>query len=99
MGGIDDCSPDRIRLRLSVLGRVVTAQRWGIPAAVADEGWSAPLQGRLAPRPSPASWSTRCAACARDGTSVSLAVLTDGDPSMDYGDRDRGGVAGRLFSP
>ena len=81
-----------------VLGRVITAQRWGIPAAVADDGWSLRFKGGWRPTES-GELVHQIASLSRDGTSVSLAVLTDGNPTMAYGVETVRGVAERLLSP
>ncbi len=81
-----------------VLDRVVLEQRWGIPAAVAGDGWQQRFKG---------GWRTtergqlvhQIARLDRENVTVSLAVLTDGAPSMDYGIATVRGIAERLFSP
>jgi hypothetical protein len=82
---------------LSVLERVVPAQRWGIPEAVASEGWRVRFKGGW--RDTEAGQLVhQVAHLRRDGTELSLAVLTDGDPTIDYGIETIQGIAGRLVS-
>ncbi len=82
---------------LSVLERVVPGQRWGIPAAVEDEGWSVRFKGGW--RGTEAGQLVhQVAQLRRDGTELALAVMTDGDPSMEYGIETVEGIAGRLVS-
>ena len=79
-----------------LLGSVVAEQSWGIPAAA--EGWSARFKG---------GWRTteagqlvsQAAELRRDGRAISLAVLTDGQPSMEYGIATVEGVAERVVPP
>ena len=79
-----------------LLGSVVAEQSWGIPAAA--KGWSARFKG---------GWRTteagqlvsQAAELRRDGRAISLAVLTDGQPSMEYGIETVEGVAERVVPP
>ena len=58
-------------------------------------GWSVRFKGGWRPTgPRPPGR----AAARRDGTELALAVMTDGDPSMEYGIETCAGIAGRLLS-
>ena len=78
-----------------LLGSVVEEQRWGIPAAAGDHwsvrfkgGWRSTELGELA---------HQAAELRRDGERVSIAVLTDAQPSQAYGQETVQGVADRLL--
>jgi Beta-lactamase enzyme family len=81
---------------LGLLGSVVPAQRWGIPAAARDEwlvrfkgGWRSTDRGQLV---------HQAAELHEGDTRLSLAVLTDGQPSQAYGIETVHGIASRLLS-
>jgi beta-lactamase class A len=80
-----------------VLARIVAAQRWGIPAAVAGQGWGVRFKGGWRGTDS-GQLVHQIARLRRGETTVSLAVLTDGNPTMAYGVETIRGVAERLFS-
>ena len=78
-----------------LLGSVIEGQRWGIPAAAGDDwsvrfkgGWRATELGQLA---------HQGAELRRDGQRISIAVLTDAQPSQPYAHRTIRGVAERLL--
>ncbi|MGI8606986.1 MAG: serine hydrolase [Gaiellaceae bacterium] len=77
-----------------LLAHVVPAQRWGIPPVVPDGyriffkgGWGSGT-GRL---------THQVALLRRGDTRISLAVLTEWNPSQRYGERTIRGVASRLL--
>lgn len=77
-----------------LLGSVVPEQSWGIPA-VAD-AWSVRFKGGW--RSTEAGQLVSQAAELRDGgRELAIAVLSDGQPSMDYGIETVEGVAARLL--
>ncbi len=78
-----------------LLGSVVEEQRWGIPAAAGDHwsvrfkgGWRSTALGELA---------HQAAELRRDGERISIAVLTDAQPSQAYGQETIRGIADRLL--
>lgn len=78
-----------------LLGSVVPAQRWGIPAAAGESwsvrfkgGWRATELGQLA---------HQAAELRRGGERLSIAVLTDAQPSQAYAQETVRGVADRLL--
>ena len=78
-----------------LLGSVVPEQSWGIPAA-APESWAVRFKGGW--RPTASGQLVHQAAELRDGNRrLGLAVLTDGQPSMEAGIATVEGVASRLI--
>ena len=82
------------RYAMRLLGSVIPAQRWGIPPETPD-GWRVYFKG---------GWGdgsgrvTHQAALLMKGeTRISLAVLTQFDPDMRYGQRTIRGIAARLL--
>jgi hypothetical protein len=79
----------------TLLETVIPAQRWGVPRA-APSGWTVLLKG---------GWRAghggrivnQAATLERGGRRITIVVLTDGDPSHDYGTRTIEGVARRLL--
>jgi hypothetical protein len=78
-----------------LLGGVVEEQRWGIPSATGKRwivrfkgGWRATELGQLA---------HQAAELRRGGERISIAVLTDGQPSQAYAQETVRGVADRLL--
>lgn len=79
-----------------LLGSVIESQRWGIPV-VAGDRWSVRFKGGWLPDHA----LVHQAAELREGEgsrSLSIAVLTDEQPSFDYGIETVQGVAARLLS-
>jgi hypothetical protein len=78
-----------------LLGSVIEEQRWGIPAAAGRSwnvrfkgGWRSTELGELA---------HQAAELQRDGERISIAVLTDAQPSQTYAQETVRGVAERLL--
>lgn len=75
----------------TLLAGVVAEQRWGIPTGL-PPGWDVFFKG---------GWRRglvhQVARIERDGVAFSLAVLTDGDPSQEYGHETLRGIAQRLL--
>ncbi len=77
-----------------LLAGIVTTQRWGVPRAARrwrpyfKGGWRGTVNGRLV---------HQAALLERGGRRLSLAVLTDGNPSHEYGAESIRGVAARLM--
>jgi hypothetical protein len=77
-----------------LLGAVIPAQSWGIPA-VAGDSWAVRFKGGW--RPTDSGQLVHQAAELRDGERlISVAVLTDGQPSMEAGIAAIEGIAARL---
>lgn len=80
---------------LGLLGSIVSSQRWGIPLGA--PGWAVRFKG---------GWRAtdlgqqvhQAAELRRDGRRISLAVLTDAQPSQPYAIETLRGVAERLVS-
>ncbi len=87
--------PPHRRFALDLLAGIIPEQRWGIPEA-AGERWSVWFKGGW--RPGPTGSLVNQAALLGDGRRrVSIAVLTDGQPSHEYGTETIRGVADRLL--
>ena len=97
MSRIDDAVPRRHRpMAHELLGGVVEDQRWGIPAA-AEPRWRTELKGGW--RSTDAGELVHQAARLERGKrKLSIAVLTDGQPSQAYGRETVQGVAERLLA-
>ena len=87
--------PER-EFALGLLGSVIPEQSWGIPDA-AGERWAVRFKGgwRETGR---GSLVHQAAELRRDGRSLAIAVLTDGQPSQPYAIRTVRGVARRLLA-
>ena len=92
---IDDLMPRRHReFGMRLLNRIVPSQRWGIPP-VKPEGWRIHFKG---------GWGSgtglvthQVALLVRGERRISLAILTTGNPSHDYGTATIRGIAKRLL--
>jgi Beta-lactamase enzyme family len=93
---IDRLLPRRHRkYALGLLRRIVPAQRWGIPRGL-PRGWHAHFKGGWFP--SGDGWRVHQGALLRrGGRHLGLAVLTSGDPSLEYGADTIRGVTARLL--
>ena len=87
--------PER-EFALGLLGSVISEQSWGVPDA-AGERWAVRFKGgwRETER---GSLVHQAAELRRDGRSLAIAVLTDGQPSQPYAIRTVRGVARRLLA-
>jgi hypothetical protein len=93
---LDEVVPERfLAYAKNLLETVVAEQSWGIPAAARPLGWrvffkvglrSTGLGGLI----------HQAARLERDGTTIAIAVMTDGDPTYRYGMRTVYGVGARL---
>jgi hypothetical protein len=79
-----------------LLSHITFSQSWGIAAVARPAGWAAFFKG---------GWRSttrgqlvhQVARLERGGTTIAIAVMTDGDPSMGYGIETIAGVARRLL--
>jgi Beta-lactamase enzyme family len=95
MWNLDDAFPASHReFGLGLLGSVVPSQRWGIPAG-AGAGWNVRLKGGWRPTDS-GELVHQAAELTRGGVRLAVAVLSDGQPSHEYGAETLRGVADRL---
>jgi hypothetical protein len=97
-GGLDRAvrGPHR-EFALGLLGSVIPEQSWGIPEAAAAD-WAVRFKGGW--RSTDLGQLVHQAAELRDGDRlVSLAVLTDGQPTQAYGIETVRGIAARLVGP
>lgn len=93
---VDSCVPARHRAYARyLLAHIVASQRWGIPPEAPD-GWKAFFKG---------GWSTgtgrvthQVAMLENGRRRFSVAVLTEFNPSHDYGTKTIRGVAARLLA-
>jgi hypothetical protein len=76
-----------------LLQRIDHAQSWGVPHALRGRGWRVLFKG---------GWRRgivhQGALAERGGRRIAIAVLTDGNPTHDYGRRTIEGVAKRLLT-
>jgi D-alanyl-D-alanine dipeptidase len=79
-----------------LLSSIVPFQRWGFSRAAARRGWSTFFKGGWR-RTARGRLVHEAALFERGGRRFSLAVLTDGNPTHDYGTATLRGVARRLF--
>ena len=91
---IDRLAPRRHRAFLRrLLGSIVSWQRWGIAPVAQERGFGIMFKG---------GWRTaiahQVALLERDGTRMSLAVLTSGSPSDAYGRETEAGIAARVLA-
>jgi zinc D-Ala-D-Ala dipeptidase len=80
----------------ALLSSIVPGQRWGFSRFADRAGWTAYFKGGWR-RTDAGRLVHEAAQFERDGRRFSLAVLTDGNPSHDYGTATLRGVAKRLF--
>ena len=79
-----------------LLGSIIASQRWGIPEAAGDD-WAVRFKGGWLPDHALVHQAAELRE--RDGNrELSIAVLTDDQPSYDYGVETVRGVAERLLS-
>jgi hypothetical protein len=80
---------------LGLLRRIVSYERWGIPQS-APAGWHLYFKGGWFKDDD--GWRVHQAALLRQGNRrLSIAVLTRGNPSLEYGAATLAGVAARLL--
>jgi hypothetical protein len=79
-----------------LLGSITASQRWGIPEA-AEPRWAVRFKGGWLPDRGLVHQAAELRE-RRGGRELSIAVLTDGGPSFDYGTETVRGVAERLLS-
>jgi hypothetical protein len=84
--------PTHRQFALDLLSSIVGRQRWGIAAVVSRHGLKVYFKG---------GWRTgithQVALLQRGGRRIALAVLTSGEPSMDYGEQTIEGIAARVL--
>ena len=94
---IDKLVPPRSRAYARhLLSSIVSYQRWGFSRLAGRRGWQTFFKGGWR-QTSRGSLVHEAALFERRGRRFSLAVLTDGDPSHDYGTETLRGVAARIF--
>jgi hypothetical protein len=97
------CDLDRVLARRhrkyakGLLGSIIESQRWGIPAAAGDE-WAVRFKGGWLPDHALAHQAAELRE-RRGRRELSIAVLTDEQPSHAYATESVRGVAARLLSP
>jgi hypothetical protein len=92
---IDRLVPARHRAYArSLLSGITPAQRWGIAPVAQARGFTPFFKG---------GWRTgithQVALLERGGQRIALAVLTSGDPSIEYGEATLSGIADRVLAP
>ncbi len=79
----------------SLLSHITGSQSWGIPAAARPRRWHVFFKGGWLPFS--AHLVNQIARLERPHERIAIAVLTEGDPSMTYGEQTIQGVAERLL--
>lgn len=93
---LDDVFPSRrAAYAKGLLGSVVAEQRWGIPVA-AGEDWAVRFKGGWLPDKALVNQAAELREVGGQRT-LAIAVLTDAQPSHEYGVATVRGVAGRLL--
>ncbi|MGH2982539.1 MAG: serine hydrolase [Solirubrobacterales bacterium] len=83
------------RYALRLLSHIVTHQRWGIPPA-RPRGWRVYFKGGFVP--AAGGWRiNQVARLTRRGHKLGIAVLSHGNPTLDYGAKTVQGVTARLL--
>jgi hypothetical protein len=94
---LDRVLPQRYRqYGLGLLGSITPEQSWGIPAVAEPAGWSVRFKGGWL-QTDAGQLVSQAAELRRDGTTLGMAILTDGEPSMAYGIETVKGIAMRLL--
>jgi Beta-lactamase enzyme family len=94
---IDELVPERSRAYARrLLSSIVSYQRWGFTKSSLRHGWHTFFKGGWRTT-SAGSLVHEAALFERGGRRFSLAVLTDGNPSHEYGTETLRGVAQRIF--
>jgi Beta-lactamase enzyme family len=87
--------PQHRKYGLGLLRRIVSYERWGIPQG-APAGWTPYFKGGWFPDDD--GWRVHQAALLRRGDRrISIAVLTGGNPSLEYGAATISGLTSRLL--
>jgi len=95
---LDRVMPERyLEYGRGLLGSIIPAQSWGIPAVAAPDGWSVRFKGGWLETDS-GQLVSQAAELRRDGRTLGMAVLTDGQSSMAAGIETVRGVASRLLA-
>jgi Beta-lactamase enzyme family len=83
------------RYAFHLLSHIVSYQRWGVPPAK-PRGWEVFFKGGFIP--SGGGWRIhQVALLRRDDRRLALAVLSEGNPSLEYGGKTIQGVTARLL--
>jgi hypothetical protein len=94
---LEELTPRRFRgYATRLLGSVVSSQSWGIPSVGRPRGFSVFFKGGWR-RTDRGQLVHQASSVRYGGTRFSLAVLTDGNPSMRYGIQTIAGVARRIL--
>lgn len=94
---MDSLLPSRdVGFARGLLSHISSAQSWGIPAVARPAGWTVFFKGgwRTTNRGQLVHQASRLES---HGTTISIAVMTDGDPTMGYGIATIRGVTQRLL--
>ena len=80
----------------NLLSHITSSQSWGIPAVARPRGWRVYFKGGWLPRSH--GLVNQVARLEKPRRRISIAVLTEGDPSMPYGEATIAGVTERLLA-
>jgi beta-lactamase family protein len=93
---MDDLLPKEFKgFARSLLSHITPSQSWGIPAVARPRGWRVYFKGGWLPRSH--GLVNQVARLEKRHTRIAIAVLTEGNPSMDYGEQSISGVTARLL--
>src|SRR2546423_725663 len=94
---MDDFLPDEFRgYARNLLSHITSSQSWGIPAVARPRGWRVYFKGGWLPRSH--GLVNQVARLEKPHhLEIAIAVLTEGDPSMNYGEETIAGVTDRLL--
>jgi hypothetical protein len=95
--GMDDLIPREFRgYARNLLSNIAPSQSWGIPAVARRHGWRVYFKGGWLPRSH--GLVNQVARLENRHLKIAIAVLTEGDPSMAYGEETIAGVTERLLT-
>jgi hypothetical protein len=96
-GRMDQLIPKQhVAFARSLLSHIASYQSWGIPAVARPAGWTVFFKGGWRGT-SRGQLVHQVARLEKPGTTIAIAVLTDGDPDMAYGIATIRGVTARLL--
>jgi hypothetical protein len=95
--GMDALLPREFRgYARNLLSHIVASQSWGIPAVARRRHWQVYFKGGWLPRSH--GLVNQVARLEKRHLKIAIAVLTEGDPSMAYGEETIAGVTQRLLT-
>jgi len=94
---MDDLLPSEFKhYARNLLSHITASQSWGIPSVARPRGWRVYFKGGWLPMSH--GLVNQVARLEKPQLTISIAVLTEGDPSMAYGEESIAGVTDRLLT-